>query len=257
MKQQSAVEFVMTYSWAIIVISLFVVAVILLSDVRPPQNYLQSSCSIQPLLPCTDSVLAYSGTGPLQYYVVFVNQLGSTIYLPQNKALNATISIVGGRSSYSFGTCTPSLASEGATVLCTANIGSNQKPGAGSSQIVDFVLNYSICSSANAIACNKNFYKSSGYSLQNIAPSGTSLDKVTFITKNGATIIVNGVAYYNNTYAYFTSGNYVIFGQPAQGASFNSLAWTTNAPSYVASSSSQNTILVLNSPSTSLQVQFN
>ena len=35
MRQQSAIEFIMTYSWAILVISLFVVSVILLSDMRP------------------------------------------------------------------------------------------------------------------------------------------------------------------------------------------------------------------------------
>ena len=57
LKGQAALEFIVTYSWALIIISLFVVAVLVLSDVRPPVAYLQSSCSIQPLLPCSETLL--------------------------------------------------------------------------------------------------------------------------------------------------------------------------------------------------------
>jgi len=254
MKQQSAVEFIMTYSWAIIAISLFVVVVIVLSDARPPQNYLQSTCSIQPLLPCTDSLLAYSSAGSLQYYMVFVNQLGTTVFFPGN-SINVTLSIVGGRSVYSLGSCSPNLASEGAAVLCTAAISSNLKPGPGSSQIVDFALNYSTCLTSNAITCAKSYYKSSGYSLQDISPSGTGMDLVTFSANRGGTIVLNGVTYFSSTVTYLPSGNYVIFGQPAAGTSFNSIAWSVNSPSSVVTPSSQNTVLVLSS-NTVLQMQF-
>ena len=207
------------------------------------------------MLPCTDSLLAYNATSPLQYYVVFTNQLGSVIYLPPN-AINVTFANVGGSRSYHLGNCNPNLAGQGVSVLCSASMGANLKQGPNSAQVVDFILNYSLCTTNNMNSCSTNFYKSSGYSMQNIAPAGINVDRITFVTKPGSSIVINGVAYFNNTYAYMSSGNYVIFAQPAPGAAFNSISWTVNSPSRVAASLSQNTTLVLNS-NTVLRAQFN
>src|SRR5271154_7234717 len=134
-KQQAAVEFIITYSWAILIISLFVVLVLIISDIRPPQDYLQSTCNIQPSLPCIESLLAYNATSPLQYYVVFSNQLGAVLYFPSSSISLNTGATGGSGTSTFLGNCTPSFASEGATVLCRARV-SGLKASPGTQEIV-------------------------------------------------------------------------------------------------------------------------
>ena len=56
LKQQSAIEFIMTYSLSLLIIGLFVVAVLVLSDSKPPVAYLGSTCNIQPLFPCASEL---------------------------------------------------------------------------------------------------------------------------------------------------------------------------------------------------------
>lgn len=247
LKGQAALEFIITYSWALIVISLFVVTVLLLSDVRPPVAYLQSSCSIQPLLPCSETLLSYNSVNPLQYYIIFNNQLGSIIYFPPN-SLNVSYSSVGNTgTSYYYGNCTPNFASEGATVLCTANVGGNTKPKIGTQLVINFVLNYNFCNSASKANCAPGLYRSSGYSIQDVAPSNIRLNNVTFIGRPpGGTVLVNGVTYFNDTSAFLPSGNYVIYAQPASGTHFQTWSIVSSGSSIV-SLTSQNTTLVLSS----------
>ena len=246
MKQQSAVEFMVTYSWAIILISMLVVMVLLVSGSRPPLSYLQSSCSIQPLLPCSDSLLSYNAVAPMHYYIIFSNNLGQILYFPPN-SINATMASLGSSSSYSFGSCTPNVAGEGSQVLCSVAISGNSKPKAGSQQVVYFVLNYSICTTSEIDSCG-SFYRSSGYSIQSVSPSGVSVDNVIFVTNPGGNIVLNGITYFSGTSTYLPSGNYVIFAQPADGEKF--VAWDIDSPtSIIGNSASQNTVLVLGSNS--------
>ncbi|MDE1871268.1 MAG: hypothetical protein KGI06_03445 [Candidatus Micrarchaeota archaeon] len=243
MKQQSAIEFMVTYSWAIILISLFIVMVILITGSRAPLSYVQSSCSIQPLLPCADSLLSYNAVSPMQYYIVFSNQLGQVLYFPSN-SINATMSSLGSATSYSFGDCSPDFASEGSQVLCSVAISGKSKPKAGSQQMVYFVLNYKICTTDNAASCGQGLYRSSGYSIQSVSPTGVNFDYVTFITSPRGNIVLNGMSYFNGTSAYLPPGNYVIFAQPQEGMAFSS--WSINSQgSNVLNAASQNTILSL------------
>lgn len=245
MKQQAAVEFIITYSWAILAISIFVITVFLLSGTRPPQNYIQSTCSIQPLIPCTESLLGYNYNGPMQYYVVFKNELGSVLYFPSN-SINVTVANIGSSgSSHSLGDCVPNFASEGSTVLCSAAIGWNPKPSIGSRQIMDFVIAYNICGTDSAASCEKGLYKSSGYSIQGVAPVGISINNVEFSTDpaSSGVIVLGGIVYFDGTSAYMASGNYIIYAQP--GSEFKFSSWGANAP--VADHGSQNTTLILTS----------
>jgi hypothetical protein len=254
MKQQAAVEFIITYSWAILIISLFVVLVLLISGTRPPQTYLQSSCNIQPLLPCTESLITYNSSSPMQYYVVFSNQLGHVLYFPLGSAINVTTTGTSGTgSSNTFGSCTPTFAGLGASVLCTTLVGGNSKPNVGTQVIVNFILTYSICTSApaNAIYSNSlcpNFYKSSGYSIQSVAPPAFKINYVTFKTNSNGTIILNGVSYIDSTTAYLPSGNYTIFAQPNSDKKF--IGWIPI--SSVKDPCAPNTTFVLNSITTNI-----
>lgn len=250
LKQQSAVEFLVTYSWAIIAISLFVVSVLVLADTRAPINYLQSTCNIQPLLPCQETLLAYNSPSPIVYYIVFTNQLGSVLYFPPNAITLSTPGSATGTSitaSQSTGNCQPSFASPSVTVFCTVNLVTTSKPAIGSETIVNFAINYNICSTDNSISCAPGLYKSSGYSVQDVAPIGVKLNNITFATVPSGTVIINGVTYFKGTSAYLTSGNYVIYAQPPSGQSFRSWSVTNSVSTSVASTSSQNTILVVSS----------
>ena len=113
---------------------------------------LGSSCSIQPLLPCTEALLTYNSVTPLQYYVTFTNQLGSILYFPPN-SLNISTSSIGGGTNYQYGNCQPSFASKGSSVICAANIIVPSKPQAGSQVLVTFTLNYNICNSNSKSSC--------------------------------------------------------------------------------------------------------
>jgi|GEM_PF-1777120 hypothetical protein len=245
LKQQSALEFIMTYSWAFIIMSLFVVSVVVLSGSRPPSTYLGSSCNIQPLLPCVESLLSYNSIGKLQYYVVFTNQLGLVLHFPAN-ALNVSSESLGGFSGSSIGNCTPSFAGRGSTVLCTANIG-NAKPSVGTQTMLTFEINYSLCNSNAKNSCQPGIYKTSGFSTQGVASSNTNLDNVTFITNpSTSTIMLNGVTYFNGISAYLPSGSYSLFAAPSAGLYFS--AWSISSPtSTLSSTTTTNTTLTLKS----------
>jgi len=246
LEAQSAIEFIMTYSWVFIVISLFIVTVVLVSDARPPTIYLGSSCNIQPLLPCTEALLTYNSITPLQYYVVFTNQLGSVLYFPPN-SLNMSTSSIGGSVNHQYGNCLPSFASKGSPIICTANIIVLTKPKAGTQAVLTFTLSYNICSSNTKSSCTPSLYKSSGISTETVSPSNIKLNNLTFMTMPPkATIILNGITYYNGISAYFPSGNYVLFSSPPNG--YQTISWSVSSPSSVLSSTTtQNTVLTLSS----------
>lgn len=247
MKQQSAIEFIITYSLALLVLTLFIVSVLLLSDFSPPANYLGSSCNIQPLLPCSESLLTYNAINPLQYYVVFANQLGEVMYFPQNSINVTTTSVGTGGLQYSLGSCNPAIASYGSTIVCEANVLGSSRPHVGSQTQVSFSITYKICSTSNVISsCGIGYYKSTGTSSQNVAPSNVKLNLVGFSTALNGTIVLNGVTYFNNTNALLISGSYSLFGIPASGHAFN--YWSVSGSNaQIACTMTQNAILTLNS----------
>lgn len=259
LKQQSAVEFIVTYSWAILAISIFVVSVIVLSGAKPQQDYLQSTCNIQPLLPCEDALLTYGTGGNIQYYLVFTNQLGALIYFPPN-AITANLADVGSSGTPTgVGECTPILASAGAPILCNVSIRSSFNPAPGSQQIVNFAIRYGICTPSSS-CLNANYiysnaipsnYISSGYSMQDVAPAGIKLNRVLFTAEpDYGTIVLGGVTYFNGTVVYLPTGNYIAYALPSQGYAFES--WSGNG---IDNPSSQNTTLTLDSD-TNIIAQF-
>lgn len=247
-RQQSAMEFMITYAWAFIIIALFIVSVILISGIKPPTAYLQSTCTIQPLIPCTETLLTYNSTGFFNYYLVFTNQLGPVIEFPDN-ALNITQSVLNsGNGAYATGSCVPANAPDSAVVFCTASIPTGKISAAvGDQVIINFAISYNICSITNGkSSCAPGLYKSSGYSVQDIAPLGVKLDYLTMDANLNGLIVLNGVSYFPGSSTYLPSGNYIIYAQPAQGSTFSS--WSiTSSGSTIAAPDNQNTTLSLNS----------
>ena len=245
MKQQSSMEFLLTYSWALVIISVFIAVVAILSLSRPVQTYVPSQCSITPLLPCLDSLLTSS---PSALTLLFQNNLGQALYFPAN-AFNVLITNTGGTGTlYNLGSCAPSLLPVGGEAVCNSLISTTITLPAGAQFQTSFIITYELCSGSTSASCSTPTYATTGSSLQVVSSSGVTFNSLNFVVSGGAgtssgMIVLNGVAYPSGDTAYFITGNYVIFAQPALGHSFSS--WSVTAPSVVASTSAQNTILTL------------
>ncbi len=240
MKQQTSLEFLLTYSWALLILALFMAMVAVISFSHPVQSYLPSQCSIAPLLPCLDS-LFYANTLTL----LFQNNLGQALYFPAN-AFNVLITNAGfSGTNYNQGGCAPSLVPVGGEAVCNAVITGGATIPTGSQFLSTFIVTYELCSGGTSATCNAPTYRTTGSSLQSVGASGTGFYTINFQVNSlttAGTIVLNGVSYPNNDIALFPSGNYVIFAQPALGHSF--FFWAASG-STVASTSAQNTVLIL------------
>ncbi|MEM0148508.1 MAG: hypothetical protein QXY10_02840, partial [Candidatus Micrarchaeaceae archaeon] len=77
MKLQSALEMLITYSWAIIILTLFIAIAAVISLSSPSSTYMPPTCNIAPTLPCIYSLLtSYSSSHPAMYLVEFSNNFG-------------------------------------------------------------------------------------------------------------------------------------------------------------------------------------
>jgi hypothetical protein len=109
-------------------------------------------------------------------------------------------------------------------------------------------MTYEICNGDSFSGCTPPTYKTTGYSLQAISPSGTALYSVNFqvgADTSYGMIVLNGVSYPSGDTAYFVNRNYTIYAQPAIGHSF--VSWSVTPPSEVAAPTVQNSVLTLNS----------
>ncbi|MDE1857214.1 MAG: hypothetical protein KGH98_04000 [Candidatus Micrarchaeota archaeon] len=256
-RSQSAIEMLVTYSTALLIISLFVAVMAVEITSNPAQQFIGSQCSIQPSLPCTDSVISgYGPANPITYTLAFTNNLGTAIQFPNN-AINMTVSGVGspGQNSY-LGNCIPALAETSAEVVCTVQIPGQLQPNVGTTVQSTFTLNYNICTGKTTGSCSSVVYKSTGSSSQDLLESGVSLDLLTVVANPSQSFIyVDGIEYVSGSNVLTASGNYLLLAQPQGGYTFSS--WSVSGPgSAVGSTTSKNTILVLDSPHTVVIADF-
>jgi len=61
MRGQAAMEYLMTYGWALLIL-VVVIGVLFSMGVFNPQNYMSEECSFQPSLPCKGTSLTKDGT---------------------------------------------------------------------------------------------------------------------------------------------------------------------------------------------------
>jgi uncharacterized repeat protein (TIGR02543 family) len=246
-KQQSALEFISVYSWAILIVALFIGVVSVLALSKPLSGNLASSCNIQPLLPCMASAITYNAINPLHYELIFTNNLGVPMYFPSNGFNLTTTNLGSAGILYSIGNCTPSIALPGTPVVCQANIAGSLKPQVGSQTTTLFVLNYQLCKNGLLSTCQGTVYRSTGTSLQTVAPTSTALYTITFLDNpTSGTIVLNGVTYVNNAASYFSGQSYNAFALPPPGYVF--AGWSiSSATSTLTNTITQSTVLNLNS----------
>jgi len=77
MKGQAAMEFILTYGWAIIVVLLMISALAYVG-VLNPQNFLPSKCLFNAGLGCNDHVIFDDGSG-IKVTLILTNNFGSPI----------------------------------------------------------------------------------------------------------------------------------------------------------------------------------
>lgn len=138
MKGQSAVELLTTYSWAFLIIAVFISFVFVLASSSNPANNFASSCVVTPEITCQDSSLI-SAAGNTTFEVQLHNNLGVQIYFPAN---GLTVSYGFSNTIYQ-GQCTPKTVPAGSIFTCVSS-GELSLPGS-ESQNVHFNINYNIC----------------------------------------------------------------------------------------------------------------
>ncbi|MDE1869342.1 MAG: hypothetical protein KGH60_05270, partial [Candidatus Micrarchaeota archaeon] len=230
--------------WAFLIVAVFIAAVAVLATTRPPAAYLASSCNIQPLLPCSQTLLTTNAVSSQRFVVQFTNNLGVPMQFQAN-AINLTTTNIGNPGvSHFIGNCSPSFATRGAQVLCTVYISGSLRPSPGAQTSTSFTLTYSLCNGGTPSSCQSTAYKSTGLSTQNAAPSNVNFLTVNFITvPSTGSIVLNGVTYPSGVNAVYLPGNYVIFGVPPSGYRFDT--WQFNGVSTLSSTSLQNATLAL------------
>jgi len=116
MKNQSAVEFLVTYGFALTVIGIAIAALYSYFLFKNPTSYVSGSCSISSLY-CSTAIAIKGNSAVPSYILLYVtNSFSKTISFPQN-SFNVTY------YTTSFnGTCLPSNLVPGATAICITNV---------------------------------------------------------------------------------------------------------------------------------------
>jgi hypothetical protein len=112
MKNQSAIEFLLTYGWAIVIITI-VVALLVSIFFALPKPTAKFSCFISPAFPCTDALVSLNSTNATLYFVI-QNKAGQKISI-SNVFLNITSTYP---SKVFTGSCGPSIVYPNSFTIC-------------------------------------------------------------------------------------------------------------------------------------------
>jgi len=152
LKLQSAVEFLITYGWAFILIAIFISVVVVLLTPSSVTSLAPSSCYISPGLPCY-SFSVFSNSSESTVTVSFSNNLGTQMRFPNN---GITVKIANYKNY--TGVCLPANAVNGALVSCVAEMPGLSLP-VGSQAYSVFTISYNLCSQGS---CSSVVYNTSG-----------------------------------------------------------------------------------------------
>jgi hypothetical protein len=219
-KAQSALEFLSTYFWAFLILTLFLASMYLIvfAPSTGPTTYAPSSCYVTETLACYQSALLVSPTSST-FIVLIQNNVGATLYFPQNSIALSPPSSSG--APY-LGSCLPQSAPSGATVTCDVTVPSSTfAPPVGSQTSPTFTLSYQICPSCNKAGAQS--YATSGTSTVTATTSSSVLYSVQLLTSTGTgNIVVGGVKYPSGANVIFLAGaNYPVFAISPSGYAFS------------------------------------
>ncbi len=154
-RAQSAIEFLTTYGWAILVMLVFV-AVLYYYGVFQSSRYVPRSCDMQPGLTCTSYAILENDSG-LQIFLSGSNGLGYDIGFGQESAIISAENLGGiGKQNYT-GTCAPSIVKKGRGYTCIVNITSTARmPAQGEMRRATIALTYRDCETDPDYAATRN-----------------------------------------------------------------------------------------------------
>ena len=223
MRGQSAIEFLTTYSWAFLLLGIFVsaIALISLSSNTSISTLVPSSCYLSPSLPCSQAVVSGNSLGST-FIVIIQNNLGVKLSFSAN-AIQVKPSIY--TSNTYLGTCLPQTAQAGSTFICSVTL-SGFSPAVGAQLNPSFTLNYQICSPS----CVAQVYNTTGTALTSMTPYRNILSVVTMLTNpSGGAIAMSGAKYPSGTNAFVLTGtSYSISALAPSGYGFNTWIATAN-----------------------------
>jgi len=116
MKNQSAVEFLITYGFALTIIGIGIAALYAYFLYKNPTSYVSGSCSISSLYCSTAIAIKGNSTVPTYILLYITNSFSRTISFPQN-----SFKVTYYTTSFN-GTCLPNNLIPGATATCIANV---------------------------------------------------------------------------------------------------------------------------------------
>ncbi len=172
---QSIVEMLSTYSWALLVVSIFIAIVIMLSGSPGGTPESPTVCTIQPLFPCLDSTFGAASHNLIPFYLTFINNLRTPIYFQGANSFNLTTTDIGTVATEStLGTCMPDFAPPGTQVVCNANVVGPIEPAYGTNVNLLFTFTYEICSKNAQSSCAPGLYVTSGYATLSWSTANTA-----------------------------------------------------------------------------------
>ena len=145
-KVQSALEYLTSYSWALIILVVVVVSYFLITYNSSGTTFSPSYCYISAGLPCYQLVVSTNSLGSMAI-LLFTNDLGKTIYFKPTSSFYLKLTAT---TQYASGSCTPLTATSGTPITCVVYI-LGYTPQLGAQLEPQFFFNYSECVSSN---CN-------------------------------------------------------------------------------------------------------
>ena len=146
LKLQSALEYLSAYSWALIILAVVAVIFFLIFQKSPTTTFSPSYCYISTGFQCYQLIVSTNSLGSTAI-LAFTNDLGKPVYFNSNSEFSIKLT---GTSSYSEGSCTPTVVSSGEQITCVAYI-PGFSPVLGTQLEPQFFFNYTECVSSS---CN-------------------------------------------------------------------------------------------------------
>lgn len=153
-KGQAAMEFLMTYGWALLVV-LIAIGALAFFGVLNPSRFLPNSCSLAPGFACNDFKVSEAGNG--QIIVVIQNGLGDNLNSVTLKLSNANPDCGGSATSAGVGfTPSSTTLNDGQSVQFTLNcLSTDVGIVKGTKLKGDIQIDYTVGSGANALPHKK------------------------------------------------------------------------------------------------------
>ena len=241
-KSQTAIEFLTTYGWALLIIGIFISIIIIVVGTQTPQSYFPYSCTITPDIYCNEALLVSNSIGS-EFIVVFTSYLGEDM----NFSANSLIVSIGTSPTKYYGLCKPVLAGKGAIVTCNATM-QGYTLNVGTQADVNFAINYKLCQSPPCSPnSHNNNYNTSGYSVLGVSPFQGGIYSLRLETNpTTGNIVFQGKKYPNNAVVLVIPNMYyTVYGVPPNNYYFS--GWTAVGGSSVNSASLQSSKIKLTS----------